>query len=121
MFRFETDAEVVVHLLERHDRGDLVGAVEVLINADPRGASLFSLSWTTDHLNHHLFGASEFSVRSFVGVGKEEMFIVSPIVMFLRDPNVALFSSIEDGEVVSTIPDRRDVHGAATAALLSVT
>jgi glucosamine--fructose-6-phosphate aminotransferase (isomerizing) len=97
-FTTETDAEVVVHLLEKHYDGDLVAAVQAAYR-ELEGHFAFVVV----HQDHpeQLVGA-RVQCPLIVGVGDGEMFLASAATAFLRDTNK--LQLIEDGEVVSITP-----------------
>jgi glucosamine--fructose-6-phosphate aminotransferase (isomerizing) len=98
-FTTETDAEVVVHLLEKHYDGDLVAAVQAAYR-ELEGHFAFVVV----HQDHpeQLVGA-RVQCPLIVGVGDGEMFLASAATAFLRDTNK--LQLIEDGEVVSITPE----------------
>ena len=97
-FSSETDAEVVVHLLERHYDGDLAGAVRSAY-AQLEG----HFSFVAIHHDHpdELVGV-RCQTPLVVGVGNGEMFLASSIAAFLRETRRVQF--LEDGQVVSITP-----------------
>ena len=98
-FTTETDAEVVVHLLEEHYDGNLTEAVKATYN-DLEGHFAFVVI----HSDHpeELVGA-RVQCPLLVGVGEDEMFLASAAAAFLRDTNK--IQLIEDGEIVSITPE----------------
>jgi glucosamine--fructose-6-phosphate aminotransferase (isomerizing) len=98
-FTTETDAEVVVHLIEEHYDGNLTEAVKATYN-DLEGHFAFVVV----HSDHpeELVGA-RVQCPLLVGVGEGEMFLASAAAAFLRDTNK--IQLIEDGEVVSITPE----------------
>ena len=98
-FTTETDAEVVVHLIEEHYDGNLTEAVKATYK-DLEGHFAFVVV----HHDHpeELVGA-RVQCPLLVGVGDGEMFLASAAVAFLRDTNK--IQLIEDGEVVSITPE----------------
>ena len=98
-FTTETDAEVVVHLIEEHYDGNLTEAVKATYN-DLEGHFAFVVV----HHDHpeELVGA-RVQCPLIVGVGDGEMFLASAAAAFLRDTNK--IQLIEDGEVVSITPE----------------
>ena len=98
-FTTETDAEVVVHLIEEHYDGNLTEAVKATYN-DLEGHFAFVVI----HHDHpeELVGA-RVQCPLLVGVGDGEMFLASAAAAFLRDTNK--IQLIEDGEVVSITPE----------------
>jgi glutamine---fructose-6-phosphate transaminase (isomerizing) len=97
-FSSETDAEVVVHLVERHYEGDLAAAVHTAY-----GELEGHFSFVVIHHDHPdvLVGA-RCQTPLVVGVGEGEMFLASSIAAFLRETRRVQF--IEDGEVVEITP-----------------
>jgi glutamine---fructose-6-phosphate transaminase (isomerizing) len=98
VFSTETDAEVVVHLVERHYEGDLAAAVRAVYR-ELEGHFAFVVV----HRDHpeELVGA-RVQCPLIVGVGDGEMFLASAATAFLRETN--RLQLIEDGEVVSITP-----------------
>jgi glucosamine--fructose-6-phosphate aminotransferase (isomerizing) len=99
VFSSETDAEVVVHLIERAYTGDLVAAVREAY-AQLEGHFAFVVI----HHDHHneLVGARR-QCPLVVGVGEGEMFLASSISAFLRETRRAQL--IEDDEIVVVTPE----------------
>jgi glutamine---fructose-6-phosphate transaminase (isomerizing) len=97
-FTTETDAEVVVHLIEEHYDGNLTEAVKATYN-ELEGHFAFVVV----HSAHpeELVGA-RVQCPLIVGVGEGEMFLASAAAAFLRETNK--IQLIEDGEVVSITP-----------------
>jgi glucosamine--fructose-6-phosphate aminotransferase (isomerizing) len=98
-FTSETDAEVVVHLIERHYAGDLAAAVRAVY-----GELEGHFSFVTIHHDHpdELIGV-RCQTPLVVGVGEGEMFLASSIAAFLRETRRVHF--LEDGDVVAITPD----------------
>jgi glucosamine--fructose-6-phosphate aminotransferase (isomerizing) len=98
-FDTETDAEVVVHLVEKHYKGDLAAAVRAAYR-ELEGHFAFVVI----HRDHpeQLVGA-RVQCPLIVGVGDGEMFLASAASAFLRETN--RLQLIEDGEVVSITPE----------------
>jgi glutamine---fructose-6-phosphate transaminase (isomerizing) len=97
-FHTETDAEVVVHLIERHYDGDLLEAT--------RGAYKQlegHFAFVVVHHDHpeELVGARH-QCPLLVGVGNGEMFFASMAAAFIGETRS--MQLIEDGEVVSITP-----------------
>jgi glutamine---fructose-6-phosphate transaminase (isomerizing) len=94
-FKTETDAEVVVHLIERHYDGDLAEAVRAAYR-ELEGHFAF----VAVHHDHpgELVGA-RLQCPLLVGVGESEMFLASMAAAFISETRV--IQLIEDGEVVS--------------------
>jgi glucosamine--fructose-6-phosphate aminotransferase (isomerizing) len=98
-FSSETDAEVVVHLIEKHYEGDLVEAVK---QAYPKLEGHFA--FVAIHHDHpeQLVGA-RLQCPLVVGVGEGEMFLSSSIAAFLRETR--RIQLIEEGEIVAITPE----------------
>jgi glutamine---fructose-6-phosphate transaminase (isomerizing) len=98
-FHTETDAEVVVHLLERHYKGDLLEATREAYR-ELEGHFAFVVV----HHDHpeELVGA-RLQCPLLVGVGQGEMFFASMAAAFIDETKS--IQLIEDGEVVSITPD----------------
>jgi glutamine---fructose-6-phosphate transaminase (isomerizing) len=94
-FTSETDAEVVVHLVEKHYAGDLTEAVRTTY-----GILEGHFAFVVVHRNHpgSLVGA-RLQCPLVVGVGEGEMFLASSIAAFLSETRRVQL--IEDGEVVT--------------------
>jgi glucosamine--fructose-6-phosphate aminotransferase (isomerizing) len=94
-FRSETDAEVVIHLVERHYGGDLAEAV-VAAYKELEGHFAFVVI----HHDHpgELVGA-RLQCPLLVGVGEQEMFLASATAAFLGETRK--LQLIDDGEVVA--------------------
>jgi glutamine---fructose-6-phosphate transaminase (isomerizing) len=111
-FSSETDAEVVVHLIERHYEGDLTEAVR-LAYKELEGHFAF----VAVHAGHpqQLVGA-RCECPLVVGVGEGEMFLGSGFPSFLRETRRAQI--INDGEVVSITPEGSTFVDVATGEQL---
>jgi glucosamine--fructose-6-phosphate aminotransferase (isomerizing) len=98
-FRSETDAEVVVHLIERHYQGDLVEAVRAAYR-ELEGHFAFVVV----HHDHpgELVGA-RIQCPLLVGVGRDEMFLASMAAAFISETRS--IQLLEDGEVVAITKD----------------
>jgi glucosamine--fructose-6-phosphate aminotransferase (isomerizing) len=98
-FSSETDAEVVVHLVERAYRGDLPAALREAYDQLEGHFSFVAI--------HHDHPDELVGVRCqtplVVGVGKGEMFLASSIAAFLSETRQVQF--LDDGQVVSIKPD----------------
>jgi glucosamine--fructose-6-phosphate aminotransferase (isomerizing) len=98
-FSSETDAEVVVHLIERHYTGDLVEAV-LKAYAELDGHFAFVVI----HRDHpDMLVGARLQCPLVVGIGEGEMFLASSIAAFLRDTRRVQL--IEDGEIVAITKD----------------
>jgi glucosamine--fructose-6-phosphate aminotransferase (isomerizing) len=94
-FTSETDAEVVVHLVERHDDGDLVEAVRAAYR-ELEGHFAFVVI----HRDHpRLLVGARLQCPLVVGLGRDETFLASSIAAFLRETRRVQL--IDDGEVVA--------------------
>jgi len=98
VFTSETDAEVVVHLLERAYSGDLTQA---LIDVYPVLEGHFSIV-AIHHDHPDLLVGVRCQTPLVVGKGKGEMFIASSVAAFLSETRQAYFPV--DGEVVEITP-----------------
>jgi len=98
-FKTQTDAEVVVHLVERHYDGDLAEAVRAAYR-ELEGHYAFVVV----HHDHpgELVGARH-QCPLLVGVGQGEMFFASMAAAFISETRS--IQLIEDGEVVSITED----------------
>jgi glutamine---fructose-6-phosphate transaminase (isomerizing) len=105
VFRSETDAEVVTHLVERHYEGDLTDAV---LSAYKELEGHFA--FVVIHHDHpgELVGARQ-QCPLLVGAGDGEMFLASAAVAFLGETR--RIQLIDDGEIVSISPEgARFIH-----------
>jgi glutamine---fructose-6-phosphate transaminase (isomerizing) len=94
-FSSETDAEIVAHLIERHDDGDLTEAVRRAFN-DLRGHYAFAAM----HSEHPgLLVAARRECPLIVGLGEGETFVASAIPAFLAQTRKVTL--IENGEIVT--------------------
>jgi glucosamine--fructose-6-phosphate aminotransferase (isomerizing) len=97
-FSSETDAEVVIHLVERHYQGDLADAVRAAYD-ELEG----HFSFVVIHRAHpDLLVGARCQTPLVVGVGEGETFLASSIAAFLPETRRVQF--IEDGDVVSITP-----------------
>jgi glutamine---fructose-6-phosphate transaminase (isomerizing) len=97
-FTSETDAETVVHLIERHYDGDLLEAVR-LAAAELEGHFTFVVIHR-DHPGELV--ATRLQTPLVVGIGEGEMFLASNAAAFLRETRNVLFPS--DRDVVRITP-----------------
>ncbi len=106
-FTSATDAEVVVHLLERAYEGDLALAFQAIL---PRLEGHFA--FVVIHADHpdELVGV-RIQVPLCVGLGKGENFLASNVAAFLSETRAVQFP--EDGEVVRIRPDSVEYLGRA--------
>jgi glucosamine--fructose-6-phosphate aminotransferase (isomerizing) len=98
VFTSETDAEVVVHLLEREYDGDLAGA---LTRVYPQLEGHFSIV-AIHHDHPDLLVGVRHQTPLVVGVGNGEMFIASSVAAFLSETRRAQFPA--DGEIIEITP-----------------
>jgi glutamine---fructose-6-phosphate transaminase (isomerizing) len=98
-FSSETDAEIVAHLIERHDSGDLTEAVRAAF-AELRGHYAFAAM----HRDHpETLVAARQECPLIIGLGEGEAFLASAIPAFLAQTRRVLL--VENGEIVT-------VHGS---------
>ncbi|HLY93703.1 MAG TPA: glutamine--fructose-6-phosphate transaminase (isomerizing) [Gaiellaceae bacterium] len=97
-FRSETDAEVVVHMLEREYDGDLAQA---LVRVYPQLEGHFSIV-AIHHDHPDLLVGVRCETPLVVGVGQDEAFIASSVAAFLAETKLVHFPS--DGEIVEITP-----------------
>jgi glutamine---fructose-6-phosphate transaminase (isomerizing) len=98
-FSSETDAEVVVHLIERQYEGNLVDAVRAAY-AQLEGHFAFV---AIHHDHPGLLVGARFQCPLVVGLGRGETFLASSIAAFLTETRQVQF--IEDHEVVAITPE----------------
>jgi glutamine---fructose-6-phosphate transaminase (isomerizing) len=98
-FSSETDAEVVVHLIEHAYEGDLLEAVRAVYR-QLEGHFAFVV---IHHDHPDLLVGARHQCPLVVGVGEGEMFLASSIAAFLKETRKVQL--IEDGEVVAITPD----------------
>ena len=94
-FSSETDAEIVAHLIERHDQGDLSEAVRAAFG-ELRGHYAF-VAMHADHADTLVAARQECPL--VVGLGDGETFVASAIPAFLAQTRRVLL--VENGEVVT--------------------
>src|SRR5215208_2516098 len=103
-FHSETDAEVVIHLVERHYDGDLTTAVRKAYD-ELEG----HFSFVVIHRDHaDLLVGARCQTPLVVGVGDGETFLASSIAAFLTETRRVQF--IEDDEVVAIRPEGATFH-----------
>ena len=104
-FNSETDAEVIVHLIERHYEDDLVEAVCAAYR-ELEGHFAFVV---IHHDHPGLLVGARLQCPLLVGVGEGELFIASATAAFLQETR--RIQLINDGEVVAVTPDgARFIH-----------
>src|SRR5438876_354661 len=97
-FSSETDAEVVVHLVERHYKGDLTDAVRATYK-ELEGHFAFVVV----HREHpDLLVGARVQCPLVVGLGEGETFLASGIVAFLSETH--RIQLLEEGEIVVITP-----------------
>jgi glutamine---fructose-6-phosphate transaminase (isomerizing) len=99
LFGSETDAEVVVHLVERHYRGDLAAAVGAAY-AELEGHFAFVV---IHHDHPGLLVGARHQCPLVVGIGSGETFLASNLAAFLRETRDVQFPN--DGEIVAITPE----------------
>jgi glucosamine--fructose-6-phosphate aminotransferase (isomerizing) len=98
-FSSETDAEIVAHLIEKHDAGDLTEAVRAAFG-EMRGHYAF-VAMHADHPD--MLVAARQECPLIVGLGEGETFVASAIPAFLAETRTAL--GLKNGEIVTVDPD----------------
>jgi glucosamine--fructose-6-phosphate aminotransferase (isomerizing) len=98
-FNSETDAEVIVHLIERHYEGDLAEAVRAAYR-ELEGHFAFVV---IHHDHPGLLVGARLQCPLLVGVGDGEMFLASMTAAFLKETRK--IQLIDDGEVVAITPE----------------
>jgi glucosamine--fructose-6-phosphate aminotransferase (isomerizing) len=98
-FGSETDAEVVVHLIEQNYEGDLLEAVRAVYRR-LEGHFAFVV---IHHEHPDLLVGARHQCPLVVGVGEGEMFLASAVAAFLKETRKVQL--IEDGEVVAITPE----------------
>ncbi len=109
-FGSETDAEVVVHLVERAYEGDLLEAVRDAF-AELEGHFAFVV---IHHDHPGLLVAARHQCPLVVGLGDGETFLASNAAAFLRETRTVKFP--DDGELVAITPEGAsfsDIEGRA--------
>src|SRR5579872_6128552 len=97
-FTSETDAEVVVHLLEREYDGDLTQA---LMRVYPQLEGHFSIV-AIHHDHPNLLAGVRHQTPLVVGVGDGENFLASSIAEFLSETRMVIHPA--DGQVIEITP-----------------
>jgi glucosamine--fructose-6-phosphate aminotransferase (isomerizing) len=111
-FTSETDAEVVVHLLEEAYEGDLVAAMRAVYRR-LEGHFTFVVIHR-DHPNH-LVGVRH-QTPMVVGLGDGENFLASNLAAFLSETRRVQFP--DDGEIVSVTAEGVEIVDAVTGELV---
>jgi glutamine---fructose-6-phosphate transaminase (isomerizing) len=99
-FTSETDAEVVVHLIEQEYDGDLAHA---LIRVYPKLEGHFTIV-AIHHDHPDLLAGVRHQTPLVVGLGDGENFLASNVAAFLSETRRAVFP--DDGEIVEITPAR---------------
>jgi glutamine---fructose-6-phosphate transaminase (isomerizing) len=103
-FTSQTDAEVVVHLVERHYDGDLVRAAQ-----QAYAALEGHFSFVVIHHDHpDLLVGARCQTPLVVGVGEGEMFLASSIAAFLAETRRVQL--IDDDDIVAITPEGSVFH-----------
>ncbi len=97
-FSSETDAEVIVHLLERHYDGDLSEAVRKTYGELEGHFSFVVIS----HDHPDLLVGVRKSTPLVVGVGEGEMFLASSVTAFMKETRRIEY--LDDGDIVTITP-----------------
>src|SRR2546428_847142 len=98
-FTSETDAEVVIHLVERHYDGDLAAAVRAAF-AELEGHFAFVV---IHHDHPDLLVGARHQVPLVVGLGEGENFLASNAAAFLAETRNVQFP--DDGDIVAITPE----------------
>jgi glutamine---fructose-6-phosphate transaminase (isomerizing) len=99
VFNSETDAEVIVHLIERHYDSDLTEAVRAAYR-ELEGHFAFVV---IHHDHPGLLVGARLQCPLLVGVGDGEMFLASMTTAFLQETR--RIQLIDDGEIVVITPE----------------
>jgi glucosamine--fructose-6-phosphate aminotransferase (isomerizing) len=94
-FRSETDTEVIAHLIESNDTGDLVEAVRVSLR-ELRGA--YALGVISQDAPERLVFARSGASPLVVGIGEDEMFVASDTPAILQYTRKQII--LREGEMV---------------------
>jgi glucosamine--fructose-6-phosphate aminotransferase (isomerizing) len=94
-FRSETDTEVLAHLIEENDAGDLVTAVRKTLR-EVRGA--YALGVLSSDAPHQLVFARSGASPLVVGIGENEMFVASDTPAILQYTRKQVI--LREGEMV---------------------
>jgi glucosamine--fructose-6-phosphate aminotransferase (isomerizing) len=98
-FTSETDAEVVAHLIEQHDDGDLAAAVRAVY---PQLEGHFT--FVALHRDHpDLLVGVRCETPLVVGIGEGEMFLASNAAAFLDETRLVQFP--DGGDIVTVTPE----------------
>ena len=94
-FRSETDTEVLAHLIEAHNQGDLVAAIRRTLQ-EVRGA--FALGVMSSEAPERLVFARSGASPLVVGIGQREMFVASDTPAILKYTRKQVI--LREGEMV---------------------
>jgi len=94
-FRSETDSEVLAHLIESYDRGDVIAAVRRTLE-DVRGA--YALGVISSENPDRLIFARNGASPLVVGIGEDEMFVASDTPAILAHTRRQIV--LREGEMV---------------------
>ncbi len=97
-FSSETDAETVVHLIERHYDGDLAEAVRRTYGELEGHFSFVVIS----HAHPDLLVGVRKQTPLVVGIGEGEMFLASSVTAFMRETRRIKY--LNDGDIVTVTP-----------------
>ena len=104
-FASETDSEVLVHLIEEHDHGDLAAAVRAAL-AEVEGAYAVVVA----HADHDELVAARATSPLVLGHGEGETFVASDVPALL--PYTRRVTYLEDGELVTVRAEGARLFGA---------
>jgi len=99
-FASETDTEVLAHLIERYNKGDLVAAVRRTLH-EVKGA--FALGVISSDAPDRLIFARNGASPLIVGLGEGEMFVASDIAAMLQYTRKVIV--LEEGEIIEVHRD----------------
>jgi glucosamine--fructose-6-phosphate aminotransferase (isomerizing) len=111
-FRSQTDTEVLVHLIEEYDRGDLLAALRRALK-EVRGYFAFVLMSVKEPEKLYVFKRSNPLV---IGLGKGENFVASDVPALLPYTREVLFLNDDEYGVVAR--NRVDLYSLANHRLL---
>ncbi|MCM2464854.1 glutamine--fructose-6-phosphate transaminase (isomerizing) [Methanoculleus oceani] len=102
-FRSETDTEVIVHLIEEHYDGDLLGAVNATLPLLKGSYAVLAIAEDTQRIV-----AARDASPLVLGVGDAEVFAASDMTPLLEYTERVIF--LEDGDVADITPDRYTIY-----------
>ena len=112
VFKSETDAEVVAHLIEEHAAGGLTEAVRAAVGSLQGHYAFCAIS--ADEPDIVVGTRNECPL--VVGVGEDEMFFASAIPAFLAHTSKVV--ALDDGDVVTLRADGAEICGADGCSLI---